>query len=372
MDDAGSMAMSHASREPHDRNLNPWLHWRQLGQAHRPRLSWPVAGEGGGQTRFDVWQRDLLPRVLVTLGPRPDGGPLNPLCTARWEEGGLIKERWLIDVQAGEAGLSAALLLFRPADLRDGERRPAILCCHGHNREGKKDIMGVPYLSEGPRDPRKVDYGLELAKAGFVTYAIDWLGFGERAYEAKPHFYSGLRNRDRCNVMYLCATLLGRTVLGSNLHDAQRATDFVCEQPYVDAERLGVMGLSLGGTMTTWVSLYDQRVKAANVICYNGPFFNIAFDTYQVCGSQITPGLFDLCDVGDLQGLIAPRPLLMEIGLHDTIFRSDHTLAQYRQTQTIYEAAGAGDRLELDLFPGEHGWGGRKSAAFFRRRLHID
>ncbi len=355
----------------HERNLNPWAYWRSLGRSHQPRRTW----RGGDASTFAQWRSDLLPRVLATLGPRPSDGPLNPLCTARWEEDGLLKERWLIDVQPGEEGqlgLSAALLLFRPADLRNGERRPAILCCHGHNREGKKDVMGVPYQSEGPHDPRKVDYGLELAKAGFVTYAIDWLGFGERAYEAKPHFYAGLRNRDRCNVMYLCATLLGRTVLGSNLHDARRATDFVCEQPFVDAERLGVMGLSLGGTMTTWVSLYDARMKAVNVICYNGPFFNIAFDTYQVCGSQITPGLFDLCDVGDLQGLIATRPLLMEIGLHDTIFRSDHTLAQYRQTQAIYEAAGAKDRLVLDLFPGEHGWGANKSMAFFREHLDAD
>lgn len=39
---------------------------------------------------------------------------------------------------------------------------------------------------------------------------------------------------------------------------------------------------------------------------------------------------------------------------------------------SIYAAAGVPDRLELDLFPGEHGWGGRKSVAFFRKHLPLE
>ena len=33
------------------------------------------------------------------------------------------------------------------------------------------------------------------------------------------------------------------------------------------------------------------------------------------------------------------------------------------------EYRGAGDKLELDLHPGAHGWGGNKSEAFFKRHL---
>jgi hypothetical protein len=44
-------------------------------------------------------------------------------------------------------------------------------------------------------------------------------------------------------------------------------------------------------------------------------------------------------------------------------------MACYRQVERIYQAAGVSDRLELDLFPGEHGWGGNRSAAFFGRHL---
>jgi hypothetical protein len=83
----------------------------------------------------------------------------------------------------------------------------------------------------------------------------------------------------------------------------------------------------------------------------------------------VTPGLFTLVDVPDLQGLIAPRPLLVDIGAYDDCFLLESAMACHRRLQTIYAAAGARDMLELDLFPGGHAWGGSRSLAFFTRHL---
>jgi hypothetical protein len=83
----------------------------------------------------------------------------------------------------------------------------------------------------------------------------------------------------------------------------------------------------------------------------------------------VAPGLYKLVDLPDLQGLLAPRPLLIDIGVYDTCFLVDTAMACYEQVRRIYEAAGAGERLELDLFPGEHGWGDHRSEAFFGRHL---
>src|SRR5207248_2570390 len=85
------------------------------------------------------------------------------------------------------------------------------------------------------------------------------------------------------------------------------------------------------------------------------------------CGSQITPGLYQLCDVPDLQGLIAPRPLLVEIGTYVECFKLDSAMSCFREVEKIYEGAAARERLELDLFEGGHRWGGNKSVEFFRR-----
>jgi dienelactone hydrolase len=351
------------------RNLNPYTFFDQLGAAHKPEFTF----KGKTKAQFRAWQKAALPRVLATLGSEPRRVDPRPELLAEWHEDGLVKQRWVLDVQPG---LAATLLLFRPDDLAPDERRPAIMACHGHGPLGKDGPMGNSYAEAGRANIafHNYAYGLQMAKAGFVTYAIDWLGFGERNAKAKPHFSDHINvggdfGRDPCNVYYLNATMLGTTVLAMNLHDARAATDFVCRQKFVDPARLGVMGLSLGGTMTTWVALTDPRMKAIDVICYEGPFHEIAYRTYNVCGSQLTPGLFALVDVADLQGLLAPRPLLVELGIHDSCFFADHTVPEYRRLEKIYAAAGVAERIELDLFPGEHSWGGHKSVPFFRKHL---
>jgi dienelactone hydrolase len=170
-------------------------------------------------------------------------------------------------------------------------------------------------------------------------------------------------------ILYLHATMFGTTSLALNVAHGRAATDFVCTLPEVDAQRLGVMGLSGGGTMTTWSYLCDERFGAAEIVCYCDLWAAFGLRDNNYCGMQVAPGLYKLVDLPDLQGLLAPRPLLVDIGARDTCFTIDTSLAAYRRLEAIYRAAGAADKLELDLHPGEHGWGGNRSVAFFGRHL---
>ena len=133
-----------------------------------------------------------------------------------------------------------------------------------------------------------------------------------------------------------------------------RALDYLCGQAFADGDRVGVMGLSLGGTMATWMSLCDERIRAADVICYSDRFADFGMRDVNFCGSQVTPGLYELCDLPDLQGLIAPRPLLVEIGSFDECFKLDSAMSCFREVEKIYSASGAREVLELDLFEGGH------------------
>jgi hypothetical protein len=137
----------------------------------------------------------------------------------------------------------------------------------------------------------------------------------------------------------------------------------------VDKNRLGVMGLSGGGTMTTWMTLCDERFKASEIICYSDLFAHFGIRDLNYCGMQVAPGLFKLVDVPDLQGLIAPRPLLVDIGVLDQCFRVDTAMECFRQVKNIYEAAHVSENLELDLHNGNHAWGANRSVAFFRKHL---
>jgi len=137
----------------------------------------------------------------------------------------------------------------------------------------------------------------------------------------------------------------------------------------VDADRLGVMGLSGGGTMTLWMALCDERLKAAEIICYSDLWAHFGIRDINYCGMQVAPGLYKLVDLPDLQGLLAPRPLLIDIGVNDSCFKVDTAIECYKRLEKIYAAAGVPGKLELDLHAGEHGWGANKSFGFFQRHL---
>ncbi len=345
-----------------NRNLSMEVFFGRLAAGHVPRYRF----DGATPDDWRTWREALLPAAVATLGPMPDKIDPDPEVIAEWAEGGLGKRKFGL---GGEEGLSAEGYLFRPEKI-DG-KLPGILACHGHGQFGKEAVMGNRSAPEivASIESGNYDYGLQMAKSGYAVVSIDWRGFGNRDARRTPPYTDVIGQRDPCNLNFVRASLLGRTLLGMDVHDGQCALDYLCGQEFVDADHIGVMGLSFGGTMTTWMSMVDERIKAADIICYSDRFAHFAFRDGKVCGSQITPGLYALADLPDLHGLTAPRPLLVEIGLHDLCFKVDAALSCYREVEKIYAAAGASERLELDLFEGSHGWGANKSVAFFGKYL---
>ncbi len=347
-----------------NRNLSPQQMFQRMAEHHRPLCAF----KGDAPSDVTAWKADTWPRVLATLGDFPEAVPPDPECLGAWEHDGLAKERWMINV---DPYISAIFQINRPSGLRAEEKRPALLCWHGHGCYGKEPVMGndsTPDLKSSIAGTN-YNYGHQMAKAGFITFAIDWISSGDRNDSLKPHHLSTNAGRDWCNLYYLHATMLAMTSLSINLAHGRAATDFACTLPNVDADRLGVMGLSGGGTMTLWSALCDPRFKATEIICYSDLWAAFGIRDINYCGMQVAPGLYKWVDLPDLQGLLAPRPLLVDIGMYDDCFRPETALACYRKVEAIYRAAGAADQLELDAFPGNHGWGGNRSVSFFSRHL---
>ena len=234
---------------------------------------------------------------------------LNPRIIWEDEEDGIIKRKVIIDL---EKYISAPVLVYMPVSAKDSPM-PAIICNHGHGQFGKDSVMGVCNSDEPSRkqeiDEYNYDYGLQMAKQGYVTAAIDCRGFGEREDVVDPY------GRDKCNLNFIRGCLLGVNLLTLNVFDVRRALDYLCSLECVDKQNIGTMGLSLGGTISLWLSLLDERIKATEIVCYSCCFKNYAIADGFFCGSQFVPGLFQLCDVPDLHGLIAPKPVLVFIGI---------------------------------------------------------
>lgn len=314
------------------------------------------------------WRKHCLPHVLETLGRWPEAVPPNAELMAEWVDRGVRKRRYIIDASAH---LSVSVQVNLPPDLRPAEKRPAIQCWHGHGPFGKDAVMGNAARPEVREQIERLnyDYGHQMAVNGFVTYAIDWMGHGEQDDTEKPHFNSAAGDRDWCNLYYLHATMFGMTCLSINLAHGNAATEFVAGLPEVDGDRIGVMGLSGGGTMTLWTALTNPRIKAAEIICYSDLWARFGIRDINYCGMQVAPNLYRLVDLPDLQGLLAPLPLLVDIGVNDECFHIDNAMSCYRKLEAIYSAAFARENLYLDLFAGAHAWGGNCSVEFFSKHL---
>jgi hypothetical protein len=318
---------------------------------------------GKTQEEVEFWKSKLFAELKKWLGPMPEPVDLNPEIVHEVEDEKLIKRKVLIDL---EKNMSAPIWLFIPKTALK-KPAPAILCCHGHGRFGKDSVMGVTIANDPERvqeiERLNYDYGLQMACLGFVTIAMDWRGFGERS---EGDIFQG---RDECNVNFIKAGLMGYNLLALDVFDGMRCVDYLCSLDCVDSENIGCMGLSFGGTMTTWLSIMDERIKAADIICYSARFAEFALKRGNFCGSQMFFGLHDLCDVPDLHGLIAPRALLAEIGVNDQCFLSDEALSCCEEVKKIYAAAGVPDNYQTDIFDGGHQFAGNRAFKFFEDKL---
>jgi len=115
-----------------------------------------------------------------------------------------------------------------------------MLCLHQTTRIGKDEPVGLggkPNLA----------YARELAERGYVTIAPDYPNFGE--YKVDPY-----------TLDYASASM---KAIWNNM----RAVDLLVSLPEVDANRIGVIGHSLGGHTAIFTAVFDDRLKAVVSSC---------------------------------------------------------------------------------------------------------
>jgi dienelactone hydrolase len=313
-----------------------------------------------------AWQRRFRDQIKNLLGPTPPEVPLNPEIVEEVDMGHYVRRKVVYD---SEAYASVPAYLLIPKGIKPGEKRPAILAAHGHGN-GKIDICGV-VSSDEHRDLIKqlnYDYAHQFAVRGYVVIAPDWRGFGERA--CPPEWVRP--TRDQCNVNYMAYGYQGYHLLALQVFDAMRTLDYLQSLPEVDPERIGCVGLSFGGTMTTYMAALEPRIKVA---CVSGYLSTIIGDAIGMrglgnfCGAQYMPGLLKYGDIPDVGALIAPKPLVVEMGEKDSCFVIEDMKVAYNYVRRAYEVMGAADLITADIHPGEHMWSGRVAYDWFERYL---
>jgi hypothetical protein len=319
--------------------------------------------QGSTQAEWTQWRETAHAKLLEILGTFPEPVELAAETIYAVEEEGLIRERVIFD---SEAFMSVPCVVLRPVDMPADRRARAIICCHGHGPFGKEPVAGNATTAElrANIDLHHYNYGQEMARRGYLTICPDLRVFGERADGGNP--YPG---RDKCNVHFIRGAIMGIYTLTLNIWDIQRCIDYLETRPEVDPQRIGMMGLSQGGTMTTFAAAVEPRIAAADIMGYVNSWARFGVQRANFCGSQIVPNIFAYFDTHDIAGLIAPRPLLVEMGVHDTCFPIEDLLRGYEGIQRIYAAAGAEEHLWADIHPGEHAFAANRAYGFFDRYL---
>jgi cephalosporin-C deacetylase-like acetyl esterase len=149
--------------------------------------------------------------------------------------------------------------------------------------------------------------------------------------------------------------LVGDNVSRYRIWDGMRGIDYLLTRKDVDANRIGCTGCSGGGTLTTYISVLDDRVKVSAPACYitswealfNGPGPQ---DAEQVLPGFVANGL----DFGDYVEAFAPKPWLIASTSED-FFPLAGAKQTFEEARRIYGVMGAEDRVAWFVGPGGHG-----------------
>jgi dienelactone hydrolase len=279
---------------------------------------------------------EVRARILELVGGLPDyQGPLNARVTGRVERPGFVIEKVIFE---SLPGVLVTANVYRPSQ---PGRYPGVLLPLGHWEEGKPGMQRI---------------AINLALKGFVALAYDPLGQGERkqAYDRRlgrslaggsteQHFQAGAQS-----------LLAGESFARYRIWDAKRALDYLVSRPDVDAERIGCTGCSGGGTLTTYISALDSRIKVAAPACYMNSF-SVLFsgpvgDSEQSLPNFLSSGL----DQTDYVELFAPKPWLIASTLED-FFTPEGARQVYEEARGWYGIYNAEEKVQWVVGPGEHG-----------------
>jgi cephalosporin-C deacetylase-like acetyl esterase len=270
-------------------------------------------------------------KLATAFGPFPEKTPLNAKITGVLKHEGVRIEKIIYE---SRPGFQVSSCLFMPSNMKG--KLPAILYLCGHSRNGFKYTTYQHVI-------------LNLVKKGFVVFAIDPVGQGERIQyydeNQKKSLVGGPTNEHSyAGLQYL---LLGRTMAGVRLWDAIRALDYLEKRPEVDTSRIGVLGASGGGTMSSYLGAMDSRIAASAperfITGFKRLFQSIGpQDAEQNLIAQISNGL----DHGDFLIARAPKPTLVVSTTQD-FFSIQGAREVFSSVKPAFSALNAPDNIQM-------------------------
>ena len=224
------------------------------------------------------------------------------------------------------------------------DKNPAILINHQHNREhhlGKSEVCGLV------GDPLQA-FGPELAKRGFVVLAPDAICFESRRKDTSVEGFDFWQHFNE-----MCYRILkGEPLMKKVLDDAVNGITLLSNLPYVDKDKIGTLGHSMGGNTVLFLSAIDKRISFS---CASGSactYENRMKNDVGIEMSSVIPSFHGKYDIYDLVSCTAPRRILI-VSAEDDKYSKDASYIVEKAIAT-YSEHNAAENLEHKRFSGGH------------------
>ncbi len=245
-------------------------------------------------------------------------------------------------------------VLLIPKNLKEGEKRPVVVCQHGLEGKPTDVFLGDHYAYH--------DFAAKLCEQGFITFA-------------PQNIYIG---KDKFRTLQRKLNPLGKTLFSIMVPQHQQICNWLKELPMVDKERIAFYGLSYGGKsamrIPPLVPDYCLSICSADFnewVSKNAstrlPFSYIWTGEYEIFEFDLGPTF----NYSEMAALICPRPFMVERGHTDGVSTDEWVAHEYAKVFYNYShRLKIGDRCELEVFDGPHTINGKGTFAFLRKHLN--
>jgi dienelactone hydrolase len=245
-------------------------------------------------------------------------------------------------------------ILCLPKDLKEGEKRPVVVCQHGLEGRPQDTIgeQGSQYYS---------GFAGKLADRGFITFA-------------PQNIYIG---KDKFRTLQRKANPLGKTLFSIMVPQHQQITNWLGSLPMVDKERIAFYGLSYGGKsamrIPPLVKNYCLSICSADFNEWVTKNASTRLPMSYVWTGEYEIFEFDLgstFNYAEMAALIAPRPFMVERGHTDGVSEDWWVSHEYAKVFYNYDhRLKIGDRCEMEIFDGPHKINGVGTYDFLHKHL---
>ncbi len=292
------------------------------------------------------WQAQipaLRAKLRELLGDLPPA--FTPQADVLWTA---AREGYTIEKIAFDNGAGAVVTGFLLLPSALSAPVPAVLYNHFHGFQydlGKSEILLDHGIHQAP--------GVALATARCAVLAIDAYGFGERQHQGPMReAESGPATELSLFKKFLWE---GRTLWGMMLRDDQLAFNYLLSRPEIDSTRVGVTGMSMGGSRATWLAALDERVQVVVPIAQMTRYRDFAeagnlglHGIYYYVPGALTSGF----DMEILVSLAAPRRQHILIGAEDPLSPIQGVRFVDDFASGVYALCGASERFRTTVLPG--------------------